>query len=118
MRLSHRIDLSIKGKMANLKLSLSDAFTLAEFSNLKPTEAEHFRQKYPDFLRNEWWMSLNGKQWQVSQELLRQAWLNRFEFNFIFLVQLLFSIYDPDEPGDELNELIFATDAYEKLFGP
>lgn len=96
--------------MAVDKETLWHAEALAEFSNLEPQDVERFRAKYPDFVPQKWWdyvgtsanskgdlVTSTGKQWQMNQRFLREAWDKHFTGELFFIIRLTMSVFDPDE---------------------
>lgn len=78
--------------------TLRDAQTLAEFSNLEPSGVEYFRNNYPDFVAQAWWdyqTEPNRKQWQMTQEFVRDAWERRFTGGLFFMMRIVLSVFDP-----------------------
>jgi hypothetical protein len=90
-----------------LRDKIQYAQALAEFVNLKPCDVAAFRRhesEQSDFVPASWWdyrpTDLNGKpsnqmQWQMAQELLREAWQKRFRIGQFELMGLLTSVFDP-----------------------
>jgi hypothetical protein len=94
---------------------LPDADYLAEFANLTSQDVTAFRLKTtgrdtgPDFAPAGWWdyqptdsdgNPLPKKQWQFTQELVREAWDNQFqsEVGLFDLARLLLSVFEPPDP--------------------
>ncbi|HXO33546.1 MAG TPA: hypothetical protein VN901_14435 [Candidatus Acidoferrales bacterium] len=93
--------------------AIDAARVLAEFANLKPDGVEGFRTAHRDFVPAGWWdyrpTSFNGvpaptMQWQINQKLLRDAWLFEFDMELNRYVQLLTSVFDPNDPEPSLFE--------------
>ncbi len=89
------------------------ARVLAEFANLEPDGVENFRAAHSDFVPQAWWdyrpTAPNGapspqKQWQMTQGLVRDAWLFEFQLEWPRYVHLLTSVFDPNEPEPPLFE--------------
>jgi hypothetical protein len=92
--------------------NLRDAQILAEFSNLKPEGVDYFRNNYPDFVPPAWWdYKAHGseqKQWQMTQQFLREAWQGQLKGGTFFLVRLVLSVFDPKK----LFDAVFGFDEY------
>ena len=92
---------------------LCAARVLADFANLEPNGIDSFKAAHPDFFPQAWWdyqpTSPNGTpspkmQWQINQQLLRDAWLFEFVMELGPYVHLLTSVFDPNEPEPPLFE--------------
>jgi hypothetical protein len=92
--------------------NLRDAQALAEFSNLEPDKVEYFRNNYPDFVPQAWWdyqaHGAGQKQWQMTQNFLRESWKNRFTGGTYFVVRLILSVFDPKK----LFDAVFGFEEY------
>jgi hypothetical protein len=85
--------------MPQVTENFRDAQSLAEYSNLKPEEVEYFRSNFPDFVPPAWWTykahRAEKKQWQMTQQFLRDAWQDHFKGGTYSLVRLILSVFDP-----------------------
>jgi hypothetical protein len=94
-----------------------DVQALAEFANLDnnnhdPLDRrnfENFRNNYPEFVPQAWWdyrptdserKPLANNQWELNQEMLREAWENQFAIGMFDLLRLLTSVFDPNDLTD------------------
>jgi hypothetical protein len=93
--------------------AMDAAKVLAVFANLEPDGVESFRTDHQDFVPQAWWdyrpTTPNGTpspkmQWQINQQLLRDAWLFEFDMELGRYVHLLTSVFDPNEPEPPLFE--------------
>lgn len=98
------------------------AQTLAEFANLELSGLERFRRNESDFVPKAWWdyqptdsdgKPRDRKQWQINQEMLREAWQKQFRIGQWELMRLLTSVFDPNNLTDVMlgarNRPLFAT---------
>jgi len=83
-----------------------DVQTLAEFANLNKESLdpldrqnfENFRNNYPEFVPQGWWdyqptgserKPLGNKQWELNQEMLREAWKGQFAVGMFDLLRTI-----------------------------
>jgi hypothetical protein len=107
-----------------------DLQALAEFANLDPKNLnpldrqniESFRHNYPDFVPEAWWdyqptdsdrKPLSAKQWELNQDMLREAWNSEFEVSMFDLVRLLTSVFDPN---DLIDVAVFPSLGHRPMF--
>jgi hypothetical protein len=95
--------------------AIAAAKVLAEFANLEPDGVEEFRKAHPAFVPQAWWdyrptlpyapyAPAPKMQWQINQNLLRDAWMFEFHLELGRYVHLLTSVFDPNEPEPPLSE--------------
>jgi len=95
--------------------AMAAAKVLAAFANLEPDGVQSFRADpdHQDFFPQAWWdyqpTAPDGTpspqmQWQINQQLVRDAWLFEFDMELNRYVQLLTSVFDPNKPEPPLFE--------------
>src|SRR5580704_3968179 len=94
---------------------LAEAKTLAAFANMEHSDVGAFRKAHPDFFPASWWdyeptaptddddvflaMRWPDTQWQIVQRLIRGAWRKQFQISTAGFVNLLGSVFDPEQMG-------------------
>jgi hypothetical protein len=104
------------------KAALNLAQKLAEFANLTPEGVNNFRNDNPDFVPAGWWTTssrtgdsaISVPRWQEDQELLHDAWRNRFApDDCIRLIVEWANFYWGDESVQRTSEALQKMDASE-----